>query len=82
MRTAPFVLASQHVPVKGQGKKPSDEEYEREWVLCKPTEVSYTGTWYFRQTLIVIGRRSRQHHHAAVFRKIYTGSTRGQLFAG
>lgn len=45
MKTAPFVLASQHIPVKRHGKKMlgtwggAEDEYEREWVLCKASEV-------------------------------------------
>lgn len=44
MKSAPFLLASQHVPVKRQSKKLMgtwgvSDEYEREWVLCKASEV-------------------------------------------
>ena len=46
MKSAPFLLASQRVPVKKQSKKllgtwgGGEDEYEREWVLCKAAEVS------------------------------------------
>nr|XP_031863300.1 uncharacterized protein CI109_001175 [Kwoniella shandongensis]KAA5530372.1 hypothetical protein CI109_001175 [Kwoniella shandongensis] len=47
MKSAPFLLASQRVPVKKQGKKllgtwtgGGDDEYEREWVLCKASDVA------------------------------------------
>lgn len=45
MKTASFILASQRVPVKKTGKKllggwsGGEEEYEREWVLCRASEV-------------------------------------------
>jgi hypothetical protein len=45
MKTAPFLLASQRVPVKKVGKKlfggaaAGDDDYEREWVLCKASDV-------------------------------------------
>ena len=47
MKTAPFVLASQHVPNKRQSKKlkgalsDSDDDYEREWVLSRASDVRY-----------------------------------------
>ena len=46
MKAAPFVLASQRVPIKRQSKKGfgtwggGEDEYEREWVLCKASDVS------------------------------------------
>ncbi len=45
MKTAPFLLASQHVPVKRQSKKlmgtwgGMEDEHEREWVLSEASEV-------------------------------------------
>ncbi|WVQ99431.1 hypothetical protein IAU59_006566 [Kwoniella sp. CBS 9459] len=64
MRTAPFLLASQRVPVKKQPKKllgswagaSGEEEYEREWVLCKASNVSVvdhiTMLQYFGQYIL------------------------------
>ncbi|KAK8864438.1 hypothetical protein IAR55_001687 [Kwoniella newhampshirensis] len=47
MKSAPFLLASQRIPVKKQGKNlfgsrtgGGDDEYEREWVLCKASDVA------------------------------------------
>ena len=46
MKSAPFLLASQRVPIKRTSKKVlekwggGDDEYEREWVLCKAMDVS------------------------------------------
>ncbi|ORX36563.1 hypothetical protein BD324DRAFT_452712 [Kockovaella imperatae] len=46
MKSAAFVLASQRVPVKSQSKKMfgswggSEEEYSREWVLAKASDVA------------------------------------------
>jgi hypothetical protein len=47
MKTASFLLASQRVPIKKSAKKllggfvgNVEDEYEREWVLCKASEVS------------------------------------------
>jgi len=48
MKSAPFVLASQIVPVQKASKKVmekwggGEDEYEREWVLCKASDVSAT----------------------------------------
>ena len=44
MKTASFVLASQRVPVKNPNRKlfgtwGGEDEYEREWVLTKASEV-------------------------------------------
>ena len=45
MRTATFVLGSQNVPVKRQGKKligtwgGTEDDFEREWILCRASEV-------------------------------------------
>ncbi|OCF40369.1 hypothetical protein I317_05804 [Kwoniella heveanensis CBS 569] len=62
MRSAPFLLASQRVPVKKQPKKllwtgsSGEEEYEREWVLCKASDVSVvdhiTMLQYFGQYIL------------------------------
>ena len=44
MKDSPFVLASRRVPVRKNNEKAymdgAEEEYEREWVLCKASEVS------------------------------------------
>jgi hypothetical protein len=45
MKTSAFLLASQRVPIVRASKKifgssvGAEEEYEREWVLCKATDV-------------------------------------------
>ena len=45
MKSASFLLASQRVPIVQASKKVlekwvGEEEYEREWVLCKAMDVS------------------------------------------
>ncbi|WVW83952.1 hypothetical protein I302_105975 [Kwoniella bestiolae CBS 10118] len=64
MKTAPFLLASQRVPTRKSTKKllnswtggTEDNEYEREWVLCKAADVSVvdsvTMLQYFGQYIL------------------------------
>jgi hypothetical protein len=53
MKNSPFLLASQRVPARRSAAKKSlagmikgndtvDDEYEREWVLCKAAEVGWS----------------------------------------
>jgi hypothetical protein len=48
MKSANFLLASQRVPLRrtknilGRTTEAGDDEYEREWVLCRASDVSST----------------------------------------
>lgn len=81
MRSAPFLLASQRVPVANQQSKKLlsalnssaavEEEYEREWVMCRATDVSFEACDASVVQSDAVGGGGRQHHYVAVLWQVY-----------